>query len=292
MASPRLLMMMMHSYLMSTLKTLLLFALLASVAALVGFIVAGGLGVMLGAASVILIAAAASSASESMIMKLQGAVVVGPHQAPELFTRVAKLAERARIDMPVLYLSPSPAANAMAVGTGGRGALAVTQGAFRILGPAELEAVLAHEIAHLKNGDTKMLQLTAIVSRAALSLLRVGTWLAVLGVLLTGGGVARAATLALLAMIVPPIIGALRSALSRTRELAADADAAQLTGRPLALASALSKLETHHRGWGRELMASPQLPEWLRSHPPTRERVDRLVDMTALSTSREARTRR
>lgn len=266
---------------MSTLKTLLLFALLAAVAAMVGYVVAGSFGVVLGAVSVSAFAAAGTSVSERMVMRLQGAARIHPWQAPELHDLVARLAARAAIPTPVLYLSPSPAANAMAARTSGAGALAVTHGALRLLDPAELEAVLAHEIAHLEHGDTQVLRLSSLVSNAALSLLRVGTWIAVFGVLLTGGGVERAALLAMLALLVPPLIGALQSALSRTRELEADAEAARLTGRPLALASALAKLEHQQQRFARHLLAPPAAPDWLRSHPPTPERVDRLLRMAS-----------
>ncbi len=262
----------------STLKSWLLFATIAALTALVGFVVAGSAGLLIGGALIAMLATVGPSASEALVMRLLGAVPLKRHHAPELFHVVDLLARRAGIRPPALFLAPSPGANAMAVRTQGDGALAVTRGALRLLGPAELEAVLAHEVAHLKNGDTEFLQLTAMVSRAALSLLRVGTWVAVLGVLVTGGGVARAGLIALLALLVPPVVGALHSALSRTRELVADQDAAALTGRPLALASALAKLEHHHHGWLRRLVV-PEAPEWLRSHPSTRERVERLVEL-------------
>ncbi len=266
----------------ATLKTLTLFALLTLLAATVGFVVGGGLGVLLGATSVVLLAGAGSQVSEPMLMRLLGGAPLHPLRAPELYRRVAQLSARAGIAMPSVYFAPTPSANAMAVRTNGRGALLLTAGATRALPPVELEAVLAHEIAHLKNGDTEVLQLSGVVAQAALTMLRVGTWLAVIGVLLTGGGMARAALLTMLALVVPPLVGALRSALSRTRELAADADAARLTGDPLALARALSRLDQYHRRHG-GVAAVRRLPEWLSSHPPTEERVRKLLDLAGRS---------
>jgi len=251
---------------------------LAGLSALVGYAILGGVGLALGAAVVGFLAFVGARAPEHLVMRLQGAVPVPPWQATALTARVARLSARAGIAPPRLYLSPSPEANAMAVRTGpGPGALAVTRGALGVLDEDELEGVLAHEIAHLYHGDTEMLQLTTIVSRATLSLLRVATWIAVFTVLLTGGGVARAGALTLLALTVPVAVGMIRNALSRTREHAADTTAVALTGRPRALASALVTLERYHRGslGGMTL----QLPAWLRSHPPTAERVARLLSM-------------
>jgi heat shock protein HtpX len=261
-----------------SLKSAALLAALAGLAALVGYTILGGVGLALGAAAVGLLAAAGATVSEPLVMRLQGAVPMAAWQAPGLSAMVSRLASRAGIEVPELYLAPSSAANAMALRTRrGPGALAVTRGALRLLRSDELEAVIAHEIAHLHNGDTEILRVTGLVSRATSSLLRVATWIAVFTVLLTGGGLAQAAALSLLAITVPVAVGTIRTALSRTREHAADTTAVALTGRPRALASALVTLERQQQGW---LGAAPlELPSWLRSHPPTEERVARLLAM-------------
>jgi heat shock protein HtpX len=261
------------------LRTAGLLAALAVLSAGVGYVIVGGVGLVLGALLVTTLTAIGARVPEGWVMRMKGAAPLPPDHAPWLHTRIARLAGRAGIATPALYLSPSPEANAMAVRTSeGPGALAVTRGALAILPPAELEAVLAHEVAHLRNGDTEMMQLTAQVSRITVTLLRVATWLSFFTVVLTGGGVARAAALSLLAIAVPAAVGLLRTALSRSREHAADATATALTGRPDALASALLRLERYHR---RGLGVIPSmLPTWLLSHPPTRERVARLAALS------------
>ena len=261
----------------SSLKTWILFGALALVAGVTGWLVFGPAGLVLGAAMVTLMGTFGARVSERFVMALMGARRLASREAPWLFAQVAALAHRAGLPTPELYFSPSPEPNAMALRTSdGPGALAVTGGLLSMLSPAELEGVLAHEIAHLRHGDTELLHLSNLLSRLTLSALRIATWIAFFGVLLTGGGVAKAATLALLALGVPVIIAALRNALSQTREHAADEGAVALTGRPRALASALVKLEQVHRRWLR--LALP-VPQWLRSHPPTKERVERLLDM-------------
>jgi heat shock protein HtpX len=263
----------------STLKTYALLAALALTAAAVGFIVLGGVGLVIGAGVFALLSVVGLRLPEELVLRFQGGVPMerAPYRRRLVPERVAVLAQRASIAAPRLFYTPGLEANAMALRTGeGPGALAITRGALELLADAELDAVLAHEIAHLKHGDTELLSMSAMVSRALGGLLRIATWMAFFSVLLTGGGMQRATVLALLALTAPLLIGWLRAALSRTREHAADVTAARLTGQPRALASALVKLERYHHGW---LDRAIVIPEWLRSHPPTQERVLRLLRM-------------
>lgn len=249
---------------------------LALLAAGVGYVAVGGLGLLLGGL-VLAFSAASLQISSALVMRLQGALPLRPHQAPMLFEMVSRLARRADLPAPTLYFIDHPAANAMAAGDRRDGAMAVTRGTLELLSPAELEAVLAHELAHLKHGDTQVMKLTSLIARATVKVLQLATWLAVITALFAGGDLARASLLSLLALGVPMLVGALVTAVSRTRELAADATSAELTGRPLALASALRKLEHHHQGWLPRLVPTPEVPDWLRSHPATEERVARLL---------------
>ncbi len=264
---------------LDTVKTGLLIVALAALAAIVGYVAVGGAGLLLGGL-VLAFSAASLQVSSAFVMRLQGAVPLRPQQAPALFEMVARLAGRACLPVPALYFIDHPVANAMAVGDRRDGALAVTRGTLELLSPAELEAVLAHELAHLKHGDTQVMKLTNLIARATVQVLQLATWLAVLTALFTGGSLARASLLSLLALGVPIMIGFLVTAVSRTRELAADATSAELTGRPMALASALHKLERYHQGWFRRLVPTPEVPDWLRSHPGTEERVARLAALS------------
>jgi heat shock protein HtpX len=236
-----------------------------------------------GLGAVVILTMAGLRAPADLILRLNGGRPLSYWSAPELFDLVARLSARAEIATPRLYLLPSPQANAMAAGADPNGSLAVTSGALRLLRRDELEGVIAHEIAHLQHGDTATMQLANTIARAVGSLLRIATWIALFSLLLTGAGLDRLVMLSLLGLFVPVVIGALRAALSRTRELVADATAAELTGKPWALASALAKLERQHASWlDRLLGRRAAIPEWLRSHPSTAERVRRLLQLGGL----------
>jgi heat shock protein HtpX len=222
-----------------------------------------------------------------MAMRLSGATELAPWQLPGLQRMVARLARRAGIEAPRLYLVQSPEPNAFTTGSAVDGsALAVTHGALDILSRDEIEGVLAHEVAHIRNRDTTLLRLAGTTSHAMTLLLGVSLWLT-LPIALIGGLTPSSLLLLVgLAIVVPMVVTLMVAALSRTRELAADADGVALTGKPLALASALSKLE-RQRGWlgAFFLRRADQVPELLRSHPSTEERVERLLAMSRATPS-------
>jgi heat shock protein HtpX len=267
------------------LQTALLLLALGALSAGVGYVILGGLGLALGLITLFVLATAGLGAPASLLLRMNGGRPISYFSAPGTFALVEDLSARAEMDPPQLYLLPHPQANALAVGAGSGAALALSRGALRLLSKDELEGVIAHELAHIKNGDTSTLQIANTITRAMLGLLRIATWLAFFTVLFTGGGVARLVLLSALAIAVPVVVNALRAALSRTRELAADTTAAQLTGKPWALASALAKLEMHQTSWlERFLGRQDMMPSWLRSHPPTAERVRRLLVLAGLPT--------
>lgn len=252
---------------------------LVGLAALVGKLALGTVGLWFAALAVAVLVGAGLSLPPTVMMRLTGAVPLAPQHAPWLARLVLRLARRADVAPPSLFLIDAPVANAMAAGDRRReGALAITTGALSLLPPDELEAVLAHEIAHLRHGDTTILRFTQTVARITVQALQVGTWVAVFALLVSGTGMERVSLLALLGLLVPPVVAYLTAALSRTRELAADRTAAELTGRPDALARALVRLDRHHerRRWP-VLLRAPEPPPWLRSHPATAERVERLL---------------
>lgn len=249
---------------------------LIGLAAAVGYLLLGGMGVLMGAFAVALLAGGAQVPSH-LVMRMQGASQLAPWELPGLQRMVAALAQRAGVPTPQLYLVPSPEANAFTAGAAGSGALALTEGALEYLHRDEIEGVLAHEIAHLRNGDTALLRLAGTTSRVMTLLLVVSLWLALPVILVGHLSLESMFSLAVAAIVAPAVVTLLVAALSRTRELAADADAAALTGKPLALASALRKMERQRRGWlGPFFLGQPELPELLRSHPSIEVRVERL----------------
>jgi heat shock protein HtpX len=234
--------------------------------------------------------------SDRIALAAHRAQAVTPAQAPTLYTIVERLTRRANLPMPRIYIIPSVAANSFATGRNpSHAAVAVTDGILQILSERELEAVLAHELSHVKNRDV----LIATIAAAVAGIISVAGHAAQWGLLLGGGRSSdddRGGGLAALAwIIVAPIIALLiQLAISRSREYGADASGAALTGDPEALARALARLEqtqtvrpyefagpaTAHlfivnplRGRAATLM------NLLSTHPPIDERIRRLQEL-------------
>ncbi len=250
---------------------------LSALCAWVGYFVLGRLGLLLGVLAVALLVGFSAGLSPELAMRMQRGVRLTPERAPELHAAVARLSRRAGIAAPALYLVPTPTPNALSAGAlGGRAALAVTSGLLELLSRDEYEAVIAHEIAHLRNRDTLLLRLAGSLLRTLQMLLRVATWVALIGLLGRMLPLSIAIGVIVLATVLPWVAAALHQALSRTREFAADETAVELTGSPEALASALQKLGRVERHWMTRALGVEDLPPWLRSHPATRERIERL----------------
>ena len=266
--------------LLDTAKTVGLLAALAGVAALVGFLALGVQGLLVAFIAVVFLSVAGLRVPPEWVIRMQGGHAVDRRAAPELARLVDSLSARAGIARPRLFLIPSDTPNALAVGSRQRGALAVTTGALAVLRVEEVEGVLAHEVAHLKNNDTEVLRLAVLVSQAVTTLVRVSAWMALLLSLFFGFDPGRLLLLAAVALFSPVVLGLLQAAISRTRELAADSTAATLTGKPRALASALATIARFESHWIRRMLAGRPQAQFLRSHPATRERVERLLAMS------------
>ncbi len=219
------------------------------------------------------------------VLRSSGARALPWHRAPELTQLSLELARRAGLPRaPVLYLLPAPEPQAMAVGGRSDPALAVTPALLRQLGPRELAGVLAHEIAHLRHGDTRLMAAAHGFGRMAELAGQLGG-LMLLTNLLLGLFVGRwafAPGAVLLFLLAPTVTGLLRLALSRLREFEADRGAVELTGDPRGLASALQRIEQRRRGLLARLapwVAVPRRggPALLQTHPPTEQRIRRLL---------------
>ncbi len=265
---------------MDSLKTFGLIMALTGVASLVGWLALGGFGLLLGA-MIVVFSVVGLRAPDALVMRMMGAQPLSPRSLPRVQAMLQQLSERAGIATPRLYFSPDPSANAMAVGQRQHGSIAITSGLLQLLSPRELKGVLAHELAHLATGDTESMRLAGSVSNAALSLLRVATWGAFFMLLFSGAGIERLLSLSILGLIAPPLIGALRTAISREREFHADEQAARLTGDPQGLAYALGKLEWQNRAHNKLALIRRRTPPWLNSHPATEQRIARLIEMDA-----------
>lgn len=225
---------------------------------------------------------AAPRLSPAWLMRLSGAVPLDPRVAPELYRLVGALGRRAGLPrVPRLYWVPRGLLNAFAVGEPDEAGIAVTEGLLRTLTPRELTGVLAHELAHVRSGDMRVMLLAEVVARITGSFATLGVLLAFLNLPLVASGAAAISWWAILLLALSPTLSVLlQLGLSRSRERAADLDAVRLTGDPRALASALRKIGRFQEGLLESLLFrhrhGPESP-WLRTHPATEERVRTLL---------------
>jgi heat shock protein HtpX len=225
------------------LKTIVLLGALSALLIAIGNVVAPG---YLGFFAVMALAmnVGAYYFSDKMVLRMHGAQEVDPRQAPELHAMVQELAGRAQIPMPRVFMIDDPQPNAFATGRDpAHGVVAVTTGILRILSPRELRGVLAHELAHIRNRDI-------LVSTIAACVTGVITYAAhAVGFLGMGSsndedGGDTSPLAGILMMLVAPIAATLiQLGISRSREYLADQTGAEISGDPLALASALARLE-------------------------------------------------
>ncbi len=241
----------------------------------------GLLGALLAVAFSVLLAPAVSP---EWVMRLYGARRLTAQDFPDGVLLLQELARRAGLAVaPALFWVPSPLMNAFAVGRPEHAAIAVTDGLLRRLTSRELAGVLAHEISHVRNNDLWIMGLADVLSRLTSLMSWLGQLLLIvnLPLLLTGNVVVP--WLAVLVLIfAPTLMALLQLALSRAREYDADLDAAGLTGDPRGLAAALAKLERQQgRYWEEIFLPGRRMPDpsLLRTHPPTEERIRRLLDL-------------
>lgn len=220
----------------------------------------------------------------SWVLQMYGAQPLPARAAPDLHRAVAILADRAGLaQMPRLYYVPSRLTNAFTTGYGNDAALAVTDGILRRLTARQLVGVLAHEISHIRAGDTRIMNLSDTIARLTHGFAYLGIWIIPLTLPLTFTGDFRPLLTGLALLMLPLLTTVLQLGLSRSREYDADLTAAALTGDPEGLASALESLERADGGIWERLMVprrrSPD-PALLRTHPPTEERARRLRALT------------
>ncbi|MES9943966.1 MAG: zinc metalloprotease HtpX [Candidatus Thiodiazotropha sp.] len=224
-------------------------------------------------------------ASPEWAMRLFRARRLAPSQAPDLYRLMSQLTQRAGLEqVPAIYYLPSDVMNAFTTGDRNNAAIAVSDGLLRRMQWRELAGVLAHELMHVVNQDTRLMAFADLTSRITGLLSLIGQLLLLINLPLMLFGQTTLPWMPILVLLVAPTLSALAQlALSRSREYEADLGAAKLTGDPMGLASALNKLEPpRHRLLERLLHPGPRIPDpsLLRTHPPTDERVARLMALT------------
>jgi heat shock protein HtpX len=219
-----------------------------------------------------------------IIMAMYRARQLDPRHGEPITYIVNELAQRAMLPaVPAVYVIPSMTLNAFATGTPNQAMIGITEGLLRRLSLRELAGVLAHEISHVRNNDLAVMSLADVLTRFTQVLSYLAVFLAIINLpawLLSETDLPYSA---LLLLYLAPTAGSLlQLGLSRTREYDADLEGAQLTGDPRGLASALEKLERYQGTFWEDLMFPvptrriPQ-PSLLRSHPPTDQRIARLL---------------
>jgi heat shock protein HtpX len=274
-------------------KTALLLGVLTSIVVLLGGALGGHQGMLLGLIMAGVMNLGAYWFSDRIALAMSGAQPVDEAQAPQLYGMVHRLATRAGLPMPRLYVIPEDTPNAFATGRNPEhAAVAVTQGITRILDDTELEGVIAHELAHIKNRDTLIMTVAATLAGAITYIAHMAQFAAIFGGQRRdsddeghGGGVFGALAMAIVAPIAATLV---QLAISRAREYHADATGARIAGQPWGLAKALEKMEMA-ASMG-QMNAAPAtahlyivnplsggaLAGLFSTHPPIAERVARL----------------
>ena len=283
----------------NNLKTVAFLGLLGAVFVLVGQLLGGASGAIIALVIAAVLNFGVYFFSDKMALRSARAREVQEHELPNVYSIVRSLAQRESMPMPSIHLIDSPQPNAFATGRNPKhAAVAVTSGILQLMNHQELEGVLAHELSHVRNRDILISSIAATLAAALSFLARMVFW--------TGLGRDNrnnplGAVVALVSIILAPLAAmVIRMAISRAREYQADRSGAEITGSPLALASALQKLEAGtsripmdvNPAVSQLFIADPLkafgrrgrggmggLGRMFATHPPIPERVERLEKM-------------
>lgn len=277
---------------MHTLKTMVLMVFLTVFFIFIGSLIGGKHGATIALIIALGMNFFAYFFSHKIVLAMYGAKEVSEAEAPELYSIVRRLSQRAGLPMPKVYIIESEQPNAFATGRSPKhGVVAVTTGIMRILSREELEGVIGHELAHIKHRDILISTIAATIAGAISYLAQMAQWAMIFGGRHDdeeGGN----PIVALIMMILAPIIAMIiQLAISRAREYAADEGGAKIAGNPLYLANALRKL--HYASQAIPMEANPgtahlfivnplsgrSLMKLFSTHPPIEERIARLEAM-------------
>ncbi len=275
---------------MNTAKTFFLMIVMSALLLLVGAMLGGVGGIIFAMVLAIVMNFSAYWFSDRIALKMAHATEVTESDDPELYSIVREQASLAGLPMPKVFEIDSESPNAFATGRNPNHAtVAVTTGIRRILTRQELSGVLAHEMAHVGNRDTLIMAMVATVA-GAISMLAMFAQISAMfgGMGGRGGRDNNFIGLLIVAIVMPIAAGMVRAVISRTREYQADATGAQTSGDPLALASALQKLESASQnrplkvaeGASHLFIVNPlrgsSMTKLFSTHPPMEERIRRL----------------
>jgi heat shock protein HtpX len=280
---------------MKILRTGALLILLSVLLVVVGGAIGGQNGLKIALGIAVVMNAISYFFSDKIALMSSGAQPVAREQVPRLYAVMERLAAKASLPVPKLYVIPEPAPNAFATGRNPRHAsVAVTEGLLQLMNDDELEGVIAHELSHVRNYDILISSIAATIAGAITYLARMGFWFGYGGRDddREGGGMG-----AILMMILAPVAAILlQLGISRQREYSADATGARMVGQPYGLISALQKLGAYNKRipttsvspttsalcivkpmFGRETLSA-----LFSTHPPLEDRIAALREMTVV----------
>ncbi len=276
----------------NSLKTVLLLGLLSGLLLVLGEVLGGSQGLVTAFGFAVIMNFVSYWFSDKIVLKMYRAQEVGPEHKLSIITR--RLATQASLPMPKVYVIPNESPNAFATGRNpSHAAVAATEGIMRLLDDHELEGVIAHELAHVKNRDILISSVAATVAAAIMMVARMAQFAAMFG----GGGSRDdregSNPIAMIATIIfaPMAAMLVQAAISRSREFLADAGGAKIAGTPYGLVNALRKLESGSKQI--PLDANPAtahmfiikpfsaggLLSMFSTHPPTEQRIQALMNL-------------
>ena len=270
---------------MSGFKTLILLSALTALLMALGFTFGGAQGAVIAFAVALGMNLFSYWNSDKIVLRMHNAREVDAQSAPDFYPMVAELARRAALPMPRVYIIDSPHPNAFATGRDPEhAAVAATTGLLNMLTKDEVAGVMAHELGHVKNRDTLIMTMVATVAGAI-------SMLANFGMFFRSGDNRGNGLATLLAVIVAPLAAMIvQMAISRTREFGADRAGAEISGNPMALASALAKISkgaasipnpvSERTPAAAQLYIVPtRMSDMFSTHPATEKRIEALQDL-------------
>jgi len=280
---------------MNTLKTALLLIILTLLLIWIGGLIAGIAGAFFAFLIALCMNIVSYWWSDRIVLRMYRAKETLPRDNPELHRIVENLSMAAKIPKPRIWIVPLDVPNAFATGRDPmHSSIAVTRGLLKTLTTEEIEGVLSHEISHIKNRDILISTIVATIAGAVMMIAYWARWAVFLGSSDDEGG-GSILGLLLVSILAPLAAMIIQFAISRTREYQADSSGANLSGKPLYLASALEKIDM----WSKRrplvgtspstahlFIVNPFRGDWITrlfsTHPPTQERIRRLRAMAGL----------